>query len=577
MASAELQRAVNGYNNYIEAHNGLADVQAINAYVEAVRVAIKQEGDIEYGLKLSKQVKELIETRLSYLKGYTIWDLQKFCYDNKTEVTELTYYFDLLLMEAQNKQFGSYMRYLEKDRNPKEQFYMPKRKAFNRFQIVDALQGLVDDRYDIVLISLIPGAGKTTIEKFFISALIGWFPIDYNLFYSHSSDIARMFYDGVYDIVTNNLEYRWNDIFPSLEVTNTNAKMQQFNIGKYKPFPSLQCTSIGSENAGKVRASKLLCVDDTIGKLEDALNKNTLNKIWGAYTVDARQRKVESVDGIPCKELHSATRWATLDVLGRLLAIYGENNPRVKVIAVPDVDPVTGRSNFDYEYGGFTVKFFDDQRLLMDDISYRCLYKQEPIERDGLLYQDEELRRYVELPLREPDAVIGVCDTKSKGVDYMVLPVMYQYDDDYYMVDCFCNDDTNFDIQYGRIANMMLDHNMQQCEFESNAGGDRVAYEIESRLKQLGGRCNITTKATETNKETRIIVNSDWIKRHVLFKDKELYSPKDDYGVFMNFLVSYTTKGRNNHDDVVDCMANFALFVTRRRNVHKASISGSWI
>lgn len=34
-----------------------------------------------------------------------------------------------------------------------------------------------------------------------------------------------------------------------------------------------------------------------------------------------------------------------------------EGNPRVKVIAVPDVDPVTGESNFEYEFSGFTKEF----------------------------------------------------------------------------------------------------------------------------------------------------------------------------------------------------------------------------
>lgn len=31
-------------------------------------------------------------------------------------------------------------------------------------------------------------------------------------FYSHSGDITRMYYDGVYDIVTNEEEYTWNEI-----------------------------------------------------------------------------------------------------------------------------------------------------------------------------------------------------------------------------------------------------------------------------------------------------------------------------------------------------------------------------
>ena len=347
--------------------------------------------------------------------------------------------------------------------------------------------------------------------------------------------------------------------------------MQQFNVGKYKPFPSLQTASVGSENAGKVRASKFLLIDDMIGRLEEALNKNILEKQWGAYTVDARQRKTMDSNNRPCKEIINATRWSTVDVIGRVIQMY-EGNPRVKVIAMPDIDPVTGESNFDYEYGGFTVAFFNDQAHLMDDISYKCLFKQEPVEREGLLYHEDDLRRYTTLPSREPDAILGVCDTKSKGVDYMVLPCFYQYDDDFYMVDCICDDSSDFGMQHERLSNLIVDHNMQQCEFESNAGGDRLAHEVSQIVDKKGGRCNITTKATETNKETRIIVNSDWIKRHCIFKMKDDYTPKSDYGRFMGQMLSYSVAGKNKNDDVPDCLANFALFVSRKNRIRKTII-----
>ena len=211
--------------------------------------------------------------------------------------------------------------------------------------------------------------------------------------------------DSVYDDTTTCLlytsknlgEYCWHDIFPNLAVSGENAKMEQFNVGKYKPFPSVQCTSVGSKNAGKVRASKFLLVDDMIGGIEEALNRNILDKLWDKYAVDARQRKIQDTDGNNCKEIHIATRWSVHDVIGRIQKMY-EGNDRVKTIAVPDIDPKTGKSNFDYEYSGFTVEFFEDQQLLMDDVSYRCLYKQEPIEREGLLFPEEKTRRYLNLP-----------------------------------------------------------------------------------------------------------------------------------------------------------------------------------
>ena len=398
---------------------------------------------------------------------------------------------------------------------------------------------------------------NTTLEKFFISWVIGRDLEGYSLFFSHSGDITRMFYDGILDITTNTTEYTWNQIFPKATLQATNAKAETINFGKYRPFASIQCTSVGAKNAGKVRCSKYLCCDDFIGGIEEALNKNILDKLWNIYTVDARQRKLDK-----CKELHLATRWSVHDIIGRLQLMY-EGNDRARFIAYPDIDPATGKSNFDYDINGFTEQFFHEQELAMDEVSYRCLYKNEPIEREGLLYHNDELRTYFDLPSREPDAILGVCDTKSKGIDFMVMPVVYVFDDDYYLVDCICDDSSDYNLQEQRLAKMICEHNMQRCEFESNAGGDRLAFNVTERVKKQGGRCSITTKPTETNKETRIIVNSNWVKEHILFKDKSLYTRQSDYGVFINQLLSYSVSGKNKHDDVPDAMANFALFATR--------------
>ena len=566
MASPELLDAVASYERYITA-NGI-DEQVINAFVMAVNTAFTAERDREYGLKLSKRAKQLIAAFVLAKTGGKIWDLEKYCFANKTNFDILDKFYSISLLEAQNCIFDSYLWYLEKKREPNERFYIPKRKQFIKFGLIDGFQDLLEDKLDILCISMIPGSGKTTLEKFFNSAVIGWFPKDYTLFYSHSGDITRMYFDGVLDIVNNTDEYTWHEIFPDLAVTYTNAKMEQFDVNrvgkqKYKPFPSLQTASVGSKNAGKVRASKFLFVDDMIGGIEEALNKSILQKLWEKYTVDARQRKTLDSDNKPCKEVIIMTRWSTLDPVGRLKAEYA-NNPRVRFISVPDIDPETGESNFDYEFGGFSVEFFEDQAKLMDDISYNCLYKQQPIEREGLLYHEEDLRRYLTLPEREPDAVMGICDIKNKGTDFMFLPVCYQYDDDFYLVDCICDDDADFGHQEDRCSQIILDHAMQQCEFEANNGGERFAQNVSDRVSAAGGRCNITTKFTETNKETKIIVNADWVKKHVLFKDKSLYEQKSDYGIMMRFLLGYSIAGRNLHDDIPDGMAMFALFATKK-------------
>ena len=567
MASLELKNAINGYENYIERHG--IDEEVVNAYVLASQSALTTEKDREYGLKVSSRAKNIIDDFILRLTdGGNAWELEKFAFANKTWYDILDKRYDILRVEAQNKVLDSYLLYLEKKREPKERFYMPKRRQFAKFGLIDAYQGTIDDLYDIICVSMPPGTGKTTLLKFFNSAVIGWYPNDYSLFYSHSGDITRMYYDGVYQMVSNNLEYTWHEIFPDLKITSTNAKMQQFNVGKYKPFPSLQTASVGSENAGKVRASKFLLVDDMIGKLEEALNKNTLEKQWGAYTVDARQRKTMDSEDRPCKEIINATRWSVGDVIGRVIQMY-EGNPRVKVIAMPDIDEKTGQSNFDYEYQGFTVAFFNDQAHLMDEISYNCLFKQQPIEREGLLFPEDKIRRYLNLPHGEPEVITAQCDTKGKGTDYFVMPVLQKYGEDWYCVDCVCDNGADYEIQYENAANLLVDNFVQSCEFESNNGGDRVALEVNKRVESKGWICNITDLPTESNKEAKIFQCSNWILKNIIFKDSSLYTPKEPYGVMMSLLKQYSVSGKKQLDDVPDVFSNFALRMTKGSRVAK--------
>lgn len=512
----------------------LSDLLGVAAY------AFETEQDEKWALKVTAYIKECCLYGIQ--NGIEVLQLDELYW--KTMKAEAPYWFD------------SYLLYLEKKRDKKDKFYEPKRKQLNKHGLIQAMQDLEDDKLDILSISMPPGTQKTTLEKFFASWIIGRHPDDFSLFFSHSGDITRMFYDGVIDITTNTDEYCWNEIFPDVHLQGTDAKRETVNFNKYKPFANLQCTSVGSKNAGKVRCNRYLYCDDLIGGIEEALNKNILDKLWRIYGTDAKQRKMDG-----CKEIHIATRWSVHDVIGRIKTLY-EDSDRVRFIEVPDIDEATGESNFDYEYNGFTVEFFNDQALAMDEISYNCLYKSKPIEREGLLYTNEELRRYLTLPITEPDAILGICDTKDKGTDYYFLPCFLQYGNDFYLTDCICSDNSNYGIQYENSANLIIRNNMQQCEFEMNNGGGRVSYEVAKLVDEKGGRCNITDKFNTANKETKIIVNADWVKKHVLFKDKSMYRPKEDYGVMMSFLMSYTVKGKNPHDDVPDGLASFALYVT---------------
>lgn len=459
----------------------------------------------------------------------------------------------LLFLAQKHMDFDSYLLYVEKNRDPEDKYYLPRRNKI--YWLVQKMQRLIDDELDILSISMPPGTGKTTLGEFFISFVMGHYPNTPNLMSSHSGFMTRMFYDAVLNIITSN-EYCWSDVFPDVVFEGNNAKEETINLGRWQSFKTLTCRPIRGSLTGVTRCEGFLYVDDLVSGIEEALSIDRLDKLYGEYTTDLKSRKKKKA-----KEIHIATRWSVHDVIGRLERMY-EGNPRAEFIAVPDIDPQTGKSNFDYDYDvGFDEKYFHDMEMSMDDVSYRCLYKSDPIEREGILYHPTELQRYIGgLPERDPDSILAICDTKDTGTDYNFLGVFYQYGDRYYLEDLvFKNIDPGTLDELN--SDMLVKHHVQQAQFESNKEGSRTANEVERLVKAKGGRCHITKKYTTQNKETKIIVNSSWVKEHVIFKDITEYEPKSDYGVMMSFLCSYTQLGKNKHDDAPDTLAMFAQFV----------------
>ena len=446
--------------------------------------------------------------------------------------------------------FDAHCRYIEWNRDPDKRFYLPRRSRL--LPVAQKLQKLADGKLKLLAISLPPGVGKTTLAIFFLTWLAGKNPDKPILGGSHSNSFLRGVYDECLRIMDPHGEYLWSDVFPRVSVTSTNAQDMKIDLGYPKRFTTLEFSSVGSGNAGKVRAEQLLYCDDLVDGIEAALSRERMDKLWNLYATDLRQRKIGA-----CRELHIATRWSVHDVIGRLEQQYGDD-PEAEFIRIPALDE-NDESNFDYgNHAGFTTQMYHEQRDVMDDASWRALYMNEPIEREGQLYSDDEMRKYFELPEGDPDAVLAVCDTKTTGADYAFLPILYQYGQDYYLEACVC-DNGKEEVVEARIAEALLAHKVQMARFESNSAGGTIARNVQKAIKAEGGRCHITTKYTTDNKQTKIIVNSPWVKEHVLFNEEKIKADKE-YRRMYQFLTGYTVAGKNKHDDVPDGMACFAIY-----------------
>ena len=477
-------------------------------------------------------------------------------------------YYKALMFEAKNQQVDSGLLYLERYRIPKERFYEPRREVFLKHNIIQSLQDMMDDELDIFCLSVPPGCGKSTLEDFFLSLVGGWFPNDFNLSSAHSSILTRSLYDGVLEIINDPVEYAWHELFPTIKIQGTNAKETTVNLERNGRFKTWTFRSIDGSLTGATRCNRFLTADDLVSGIEEALNKARLETLWTKVTNDLRSRRLDG-----CKEFYIATRWSVHDPIGKLQQLYA-GNPRARFIAIPALNE-DGESNFQFAVNGFSTKYFLDMKETMDEISFNCLFQQKPVEREGLLLPPDELRRFylnkdqvpekqnefTIMPTRDPDAIWGVCDTKDKGTDYESLPIAYQFGEDFYIPDVVFDDNTDYATLDRKTADILIRHQPHKVRFESNQAGGRIADNIEKMIK---GKCRtiIDTKYTTANKETKILVNSDWIKKHCLFLEPALYKPKSDYGLFMGNVTTYTTKAKMPHDDGIDSLAMLAEYVS---------------
>jgi hypothetical protein len=512
----------------------------------------------EWGLKVSRKFKEFAWYFLKKTKNPEYW----------------RYYYLFVKIEAVHHIIDSAFEYLECKRPFKERFYEPRREVFKKLGIIDAMQALLDGEIDILTISMPPGTGKSTLEIFFLACLAGYYPDDYNLTTAHSAILTKSLYDGVLGVIGDRHTYQWWDLFSAVLLDSVNAKDTTINLGNQSRFKTLTFRSIDGSLTGATRANCLASADDLVSGIEEAFNKGRLETLWQKFTNDFMSRMMDG-----CRLMVIGTRWATTDPIGRLINMY-EYAPRARFISCPALDE-NGESNFVYMHNkGFSTEYLLKMKATMDAISFECLYQQRPIDRDNILYPACDINRFVEKgwvgplgvyvePNEDPDAIWGICDTKDKGSDFCAFLIAYQYGDKFLIKDVVFDDTTDYDVIDDKIETSLVDHNPQLARFESNVAGGRIA---DNMRKRIAGKCStvILTKYTTQNKETKILVHSEWVKKHVYFKLPEKYSAQDDYGKFMKNLCEYTTQGKVLHDDAADVVAMLSDFIGSRLRVRTA-------
>lgn len=590
MASKELINTINQYDNFIKTH--LVDESVISAYVEACKVAINGEKDIEYGLQLTKISKGIIEQFCMKQTGGTIWDLEKYAQEHNTPYDLIDKYYELLKLESYYN-FESFMYYMERKRNWSKRFYYPRRKTLK--VVVNDLEDLEKRKIKFYGLSMPSRVGKSTICIFFLAWVAMRRPNSHSAMGGHSGILAKGFYKELMNLFSteeyafDELFFFWNPEYANKSlVTDKSADEFTITLGDPDRFATVTCRGIDGTWTGAVDVSKdgYLYVDDLVRDREHSLSPTRMENTYQEYLNKMVDRKNDGA-----RELMVGTLWNVLDPLERLRKSY-DGNPEYRFRRIPALDE-NDESNFDYEINGFSTAYYRDMREKLDKAEWEAKFMQRPFVREGLLFPTDELRYFNGILPDGDFRRIGVVDVAWGGGDSLSMPIGAEYDNgDVYIYDWVFNKGAK-EVTLPLVVGRIIGNGIRQTRFEGNTGGELYCQYVDERLQDQKYKCSCTSRKApnKVEKLSKIIAYSGDIKRKFIFleskkvtqdqlqKDAELgvvrYRRNDEYQAAMDELTMFVSIGENKHDDAADGLTQLEMFIENPNNLATATATAN--
>lgn len=447
--------------------------------------------------------------------------------------------------------FDDFCTAIEFDRPLNKKFYAPRRHYLK--PIIQGYQDVLDGKLQLLTVSLPKRGGKSQTGILFTLLLSGREPNRSTLMEGTGDDLVKSFYQGCLEYLLKPNDYNFYDVFPGLELSQTNADLKTFNLDRKSRFPTVMCRSIDSRQVGLSEATNMLYLDDCVEGREEAKNRQRLDEKWEVISGDVMGRAIE---GTPM--VVTGTRYSIYDPIGRVQEFAQKREWNWKAIEIPALDLVTDESNYEYVRDGkkvFTTEFFREQRELLSPEQFESEFQQQPFEAKGLLFNKDELNYYINLPTdQEPDSVFAVCDTAESGDDSVSMPVAYLYGADVYIHDVVF-DNSPPEVTKPECARCLIKNKVASATFESNNAGIYYARDVEELCEKMGYSISIRAKRTTANKQTKIEMASDNIKKRFWFKHPSKVKRGSQYWAFMRELTTYTRTGKVPHDDAPDSLA----------------------
>jgi len=281
-------------------------------------------------------------------------------------------------------------------------------------------------------------------------------------------------------------------------------------------------------------------VDDIIKNHTEALNAHALKDHFEFY----KNTLFSRTDGDNYKFIFVMQRWATNDLSGEIMKLYGDD---VDVVSY-EIEDKQGNM---LEPTIMSRKKFEEAKRTLDPNILKANYYQQPVDIEGRLYNGfQEWTTLPDSPQRYNNT-----DVADQGKDNLCsINWIKKQDEDgvkVYITDIYYSPE-KAEITEPAVAKMITADQITEAEFESNNGGKGYARNVERELHALQNfKTVVKWTPQNSNKEARIMASSSWVAKNV-------YMPPNwtsKYPEFAAEVLSYVAGGKNAFDDGVDTLA----------------------
>lgn len=413
-------------------------------------------------------------------------------------------------------------------------------------KICDTMQRLYEKKiinqetgkpYDIVIINLPPGFGKSYTAVLFATWVFGQSIKNQVITVSYNQILSTRFAKSVRDhiedkeIIGDENHYVVNSFFPTLQIKAGDGAMNLWSLeGAYMSYLA---TSFDGSITGM--RGNVGIIDDPIKNAEEALNERVKEKHWDFYKNTFSSRMLDGA-----VQFIIQTRWATDDLAGKLLSEYPHRCYELKMPAI-----VEEKSLCEDLYS--TADLLQKRGTLDEDI-WLANYMQEPIDKKGSLYP--AFKTYDIVDEDKFEQIVAYIDTADTGTDYLCAIMAGVIDKYAYVKDIYYTDEP-MEITEKETARRLDLYGVRDAVIESNNGGRGFARNVETELKKLKNKkCHVTWFHQSKNKQTRILVNSSNVVEQVIMPE----GWEKRFPEFYKDVSRYQRRGKNDRDDGPDTL-----------------------